>query len=423
MLNQRKIALDALLAVDKNFGYSNLVLSDIFKNNDVPQADRSFITALFYGVLDRRITLDYIISKFTSKPIKRIKPITLNSLRIALYQILYMKKVPESAAVNESVKLVKASKESYNAAFINAVLRNFLRNGIDLPDDNSVSSLEIRYSCPAWIIESFINDYGIDNAIRILEHSLSEPKTTLRINPLLISDDDFISRLKNSGISASLNRIPHAAVLEEGIDITVLPEYKEGLFHIEDLPSQIAVTKLALKAGESLLDLCAAPGGKTFTAAQDANNAAKITACDVFEHRVNLIKSGAKRLKLDNITAIQDDSTVFDKTLGKFDAVICDVPCSGLGVIRRKPEIKYKENLDIKELEAIQRKILINASGYLKPGGRLLYSTCTLRTGENEQIVRDFLSINNSITLEYEHTFLPNIDGTDGFYFALLKNR
>ena len=423
MLNQRKIALEALLAVNTNLGYSNLVLTDLFQKNNVPQADKKFITALFYGVLDREITLDYIISKFTAKPVNRIKPLTLCAIRIALFQILYMDKVPESAAVNESVKLVKSSKEGYNAAFVNAVLRNYLRTGINLPQDDSVNSLKIRYSCPEWIIESFIDDYGTENAIKILEHSLSEPKTALRINALHITDDEFFDKFKDSGIPLSRTKTPHAAILECGIDVADLKEYKEGLFHIEDLPSQIAVSKLSLKHSERLLDMCAAPGGKTFTAAQDAQNAAQIIACDLFEHRVNLIKAGAKRLKIDNITAKTGDSTVFDETVGKFDAVICDVPCSGLGVIRRKPEIKYKDNLDFDRLEVTQKKILENGIRYLKPGGRLLYSTCTLRKRENEQILSAMLSAHPDIELVYEHTFLPNIDGTDGFYFALLKSR
>ena len=422
MLNQRKIALEALLAVNEDSGYSNIVLSKFLSDNDVPRQDRAFISALYYGVLDRIITLDYIISAFTNKPVKRIKPLTLNSLRMAVFQIVYMDKVPDSAAVNEAVKLVKSSKENYNASFVNAVLRNILRTGVKLPEDNSAESLSVCYSCPAWIIESFIADYGIDNTVNILKHFLETPLITVRINPLLIGDEEFKECLSDCGIEAMFTEVPHAAILAEGVDLTALSQYRDGLFHVQDIPSQIAVSKLGLRAGESLLDMCAAPGGKTFTAAEIADDNAKIIACDVFPHRVELIATGAKRLNIKSITAKICDSSVFDQTLGLFDAVICDVPCSGLGVIRRKPEIKYKKDIRLDVLQDTQLKILSNGIKYLKPGGRLLYSTCTLRKAENEEIVRRCLNENEHIKLCLEHTFLPGIDGTDGFYFAILKS-
>lgn len=423
MLNQRNVALEALIAVGNDYGYSNLVLSDILKKHNVPQQEKPFITALFYGVLDRVITLDYIISQFSSGSLKRIKPITLNALRIGLFQIVYMDKIPESAAVNESVKLVKNSKEKYSAAFVNALLRNFLRGGSVIPQDNSLNSLSVRYSCPVWIIESLINDYGNDTALQILEHYLTAPKITIRVNTLAVTDDELLRKLVSRGIDARRAEFAHAIVFNDGIDVTGLPEYKDGLFHIEDLPSQIAVSELALSAGNSLLDMCAAPGGKTFTAAENAGDAVSITACDVFEHRVNLIKAGAKRLKIKNVSALLKDSTVFDDTLGMFDAVICDVPCSGLGVIRRKPDIKYKSALDFEGLRNTQTAILTNGMKYLKPGGTLLYSTCTLRKDENENTVRACLADRDDFNIEHEHTFLPGIDGTDGFYYAILKRR
>ncbi|MBO7519557.1 MAG: 16S rRNA (cytosine(967)-C(5))-methyltransferase RsmB, partial [Clostridia bacterium] len=368
-------------------------------------------------------TLDYIISLFIAKPIGRIKPVTLNALRMAIFQILYMDKVPVSAAVNESVKLVKYSKENYNASFVNAILRNFLRKGAVLPEDNSADSLKIRYSCPTWIIESLISDYGEDNAIKTLRHYLSAPQITLRINTTAITDVEFCQRMDENGTPVRLAEFPNAAILKDGVDVRQLETYKNGLFHIQDLPSQIAVSKLNLKVGERVLDMCAAPGGKTFTAAQYAQDSGRIVACDIFEHRVNLIVAGAQRLKLSNITCLLKDSSVYDKSLGSFDAVICDVPCSGLGVIRRKPEIKYKENLDLPELDSTQKKILSNGLKYLKPGGRLLYSTCTLRKAENEHIVRACLDKCAEYEVEYEHTFLPGVDGTDGFYFAIVRSR
>ena len=423
MVNARKIALDALVAVGKDYGYSNLVLQKALADNKIDYINKSFITALFYGVLDRMITLDYVISNFVNKPVHKILPVTLFSLRLAIFQILYMDKVPDSAAVDESVKLVKNSKERFNAGFVNAVLRNYLRQGAEFPKDDSIDSLKIRYSCPDWIIRSFIDDYGIETAISILEHFLTVPKITIRINSTLISDEALISELENAGINVKKCCIPHCVTFDGGVDIKSLKEYKKGYFHVQDMPSQIAVSKLFTVPCEQILDMCAAPGGKTFFAAECYGNAAQITACDIYEKRVSLITSAAKRLQLNNISGRVCDSTVFDENLGSFDAVICDVPCSGLGVIRRKPEIKYKTDLDFEELALTQTAIIENGVRYLKAGGRLLYSTCTLRRAENECIVSACLDKHPSLALEYEHTFLPDSDGTDGFYCAIIKSR
>lgn len=423
MINRRKVALDALIEVGENYGYSNLVLQKQFEKHRVENIDKPFITALFYGVLDRKITLEYVISQFSKGSINKIKPITLYALRLAVYQILYMDKVPDSAAVNESVKLVKFSKEKYNAAFVNGVLRSLLREGINFPKPDSPEALEIIYSCPKWIIESFIADYGYQNAVLILKHSLDVPEIVLRINTLKVSDEELIEKLVSSGFSVKPCDVAHAAVLDIGNDVKQLPGYAEGLFHIQDLPSQIAINKLGVLPDDSVIDLCAAPGGKSFTAAQYANNSDDLLACDVFEHRVQLIKSGAKRLGINSLKCIVHNSAVFDSGLGEFDKVICDVPCSGLGVIRRKPEIKYKVDLDLNELSATQISVLNNGLKYLKSGGKLLYSTCTLRKAENEDIVRACLKNLTDYDLDYEYTFLPGNTKTDGFYFAIIKRR
>lgn len=423
MINTRKIALEALLSVDKDLAYSNLVLKDVLSDNSVNTADKPFITALFYGVLDRKITLDYIISKFVKKPISKITPITLNALRIAVYQILYMDKVPESAAVNESVKLVKNSKEKFNSAFVNAVLRNYLRQSVKLPEDNSALSLSIRYSCPVWIINSFLNDYGEENTIGILEHFLTVPDITVRVNSIFVSDLEFEKAIESENLHAEKATINHAYHLKDGVDIKSLDCYIKGLFYVQDIQSQIAVSKLNITAGERVLDMCAAPGGKTFYAGISSGDGAFITACDIYEKRVNLIRQSASRLGLKNIEYRVCDSSTFNNSLGKFDAVICDVPCSGLGVIRRKPEIKYKEDLNLEQLKATQSAILENGLKYLKPGGRILYSTCTIRRAENEDIVRACLDKHSNYELKYEHTFLPTVDFTDGFYCAVIKSR
>ena len=422
MINQRKIALDALIAVGENYGYSNIVLNNALQSNGVSNEDKPFITALFYGVLDRRMTVDYCISRFLKKPLEKMAPVTLNALRLAVFQLLFMDRVPQSAAVNESVNLVKNSKERYNAAFTNAVLRSFLRNKPELPGDNSVSSLKIRYSCPEWIIESFINDYGTDETVVLLEHFLSVPKITVRVNTSAISETDFISALSGRGINVSRAELGGCVILDAGTDTQSLEEYKNGLFHVQDIPSQTAVKMLDIRTGDRVLDMCASPGGKSFTAAQYAL-CGQVVSCDIHENRVKLISDGAARLNLSNVTALVRDSRVFDETLGKFDKIICDAPCSGLGVIRRKPEIKYKKDIDLSLLQKTQREILNNAVNYLKDNGALLYSTCTLRRGENEETVDTFLESHSGFEKTFEHTFLPSTDSTDGFYCAVIKRR
>ncbi len=418
MANARKLAVKALMSVDVNGAYSNIALSEILSDADVTPADKSFATALFYGVLDRKITIDYVISRYVKTPVNKISTYTLQVLRISFYQILYMDKIPPSAAVNEAVKMIKSSKEKYNAAFVNGVLRNSLRNPVELPDDDSITSLSIRYSCPEWIVREFMDDYGVDTAKQLLCCALTAPPVILRTNVLKITSKQLVEELAQEGITACV--LENSTVKVEGaIDVKNSRCYKNGLFHVQDYACQQTAEILCPKAGERVLDMCAAPGGKTFTMAQLMENTGELVAADLYEKRVQLVRKGAKRLGLSCIRTVVSDATV-SSDMGSFDAILCDVPCSGLGVIRRKPEIKYKDTEDFGELESIQLKILTNAASYLKKGGRLLYSTCTVRRAENEGTVKAFLDKNTGYELQYQHTYMPHIDGTDGFYCALI---
>lgn len=419
MANARKNAIAALCEVERNGAYSNLLINK-YLTNDMSPNDRALCSALFYGVLDRKITIDYCISLFVSKPIKSIAPITLAALRIAIFQLLFMEKIPESAAVNESVNVIKFSKERFNVGFANAVLRNFLRVGFEYPKGDSVTALSVRYSCPVSIINSFISDYGKPTAISLLQKFLEVPSVILRVNNIKTDKETLYEILTESGTEIEFTKYPNALKVIGGIDIANDKAYKQGLYHIENFASQFAIQKLDLHEGESVLDLCAAPGGKSFTMAQMMNNQGKIISFDLYEKRAQLIEKGAKRLGIDIIDARQGDATVYNEALGTFDAVLCDVPCSGFGVIARKPEIKYKKTEDFSQLEEIQSKILGNAAKYVKSGGRLMYSTCTLRKAENENAVKSFLDKHSEYRLQYEHTFMPHIDGTDGFYCALM---
>lgn len=423
MANPRKTAVKVLIKIEKEGTYSNLALAEALKSADLTPQDKALATALIYGVLDRKITLDYILSRFLKNPINKTDDYTLAVLRSALYQIKYMDKIPESAAVNEAVKLMKASKFSRNAGFVNGVLRSVLRSGAELPDGDSPEDLSVKYSCPLWIAESFIKDYGTENAKQLLIESLKPAPTVLRVNTVKTDTETVKERLKGMGVEFKDGLLDNSLELTRGIDIAGNELYIDGSVYVQDYASQKAALTLNPKNGDRVLDMCAAPGGKTFTMAGLMENMGEIIACDLHPHRTELIKKSAKRLGLKNVKTTVADATVYDEKLGEFDCILCDVPCSGLGVLRRKPEIKYIKENSFEELQEIQLKIVKNALKYLKKGGRLLYSTCTLRCEENEKLVISLKKEYNNLYTIYEHTFMPHIDGTDGFYCALLEKR
>lgn len=416
MANARKVAVLALQKIFVDGAYSNIAVNSYLKETDLTPADKALATALIYGVLDRKITLDYVISSFVKTPIKKLSPFTLNVLRTALFQIMYMDKIPESAAVNEAVKLIKKSKESRNSGFVNAVLRNVLRAETLLPTGDTVKELSVIYSCPESIIESFINDYGKETTIILLNDALKPAPLTVRVNTVKTDISTFIEEMPDT-VAVEPDG---AVVINKGIDINNNDLFKKGHFFVQDTASQIAVALLSPKPNDRVLDMCAAPGGKSFSMALLMGNKGEIISCDIYDHKCELIKKSANRLELDIIKPTVQDGTVYNADLGEFDCVLCDVPCSGLGIIRRKPDIKYKDFSEFDGLLPIQRAILNNAKKYVKTGGKLLYSTCTLRKAENEEIVNEFLAQNSDFGLEYIHTFMPHIDGTDGFFCALL---
>ena len=414
MANARKTAVKVLAKIEKEGTYSNLGVPEALKNSELNPQDKSLATAIIYGVLDRKITLDYILAKFLKTPINKTEPFTLEVLRSALYQIKYMDKIPESAAVNEAVKIMKSSKFSRNSGFVNGVLRSVLRTDVEIPKGDDAKSLSVRYSCPLWIVESFLNDYGLENTKALLGESLKPAPTVLRINTVKADVSEIEKEYEINGNSVELTK---------GIDISNSELYKKGFVYAQDYASQKAVEVLNPKAGDRVLDVCAAPGGKSFTMANLMGNKGEILACDLYPHRVELIRKTAKRLGLDIIKTAIADATVYNPEFGEFDCILCDVPCSGLGVIRRKPEIKYNALPQLEELKNIQLSILRNAVKYLKKGGKLLYSTCTLRREENEKLVISFQKEYNDLCKVYEHTFMPHKDGTDGFYCALFEKR
>ena len=420
--NPRQLAVDALLKIELDKSYSNLLLNNFLSKSNLSSADKGLCTSIFYGVLDRRITIDYVLKKFITTPIKKVRPYTLTVLRSAIYQLMYMERIPSSAVVNESVKIIKKSDEAYNSGFVNGVLRSFLRDGVSLPNGNDINSISIMYSCPAQLVSLLIRDLGIADTKKFLEKSVEAPPIYIRANSNLTDIHKLCEQLSSKEIISDFTTVPNALCLKNLKNVDKLDEFKDGLFHIEDLSCQQALHTLDIKPDNNVLDICGAPGGKTFTASQMAH-LGQVVSCDLYEHRVKLIEDGAKRLRLSNITTCVQDATEYNTTLQLFDRVICDVPCSGIGVVRRKPDIKYKDINNLNDLICTQKKILENALKYLKTDGKLLYSTCTLNSDENRSVVDFVLSNNPSFEVIYEHTYLPHIDGGDGFYAAVIRKK
>ena len=416
--NARHIAASALKKVASDGAYSNIVLNNMLSDAELSKEDKALCTTIFYGTLDRLVTIDYYLKKLIKTPLKKVKPYTLAVMRSAVFQIKYLDKIPNSAAVNEAVSLVKRSKEGFNASFVNGVLRNLLRTETPLPNGKSINDISVRYSCPAHIVSMLIDDYGDDFTASFLESCLEPPPIYIRVNTLKTTTEKLILELSEKGVATKTTKEENALIIS-GCSVEGLDEYKNGLFFVQDLSCQLTVKSLEIESGSRVLDMCAAPGGKSFTAAMYAKDG-EVLSFDLYKQRVELIKSGAERLGIKNILASVGDATVFDNNIGSFDRIICDVPCSGIGVIRRKPDIKYNKAASFEELGEIQRRILENADRYLKVGGKLLYSTCTLNKKENRGNVDWFLSRHKNYSLCFEKTYCPQTDGSDGFYAAVL---
>ncbi len=418
-MNPRHIAAVALMKVTEEGAYSNLLLNSLLKEKRLEGADKALCTAIFYGTLDRLVTVDFYLKKLIKTPLKKLKPYTLAVLRTAVCQIKYMSKIPDSAAVNEAVKLIKSSKEGFNASFVNGVLRNLIRTDITLPTGNSIYDISVGYSCPDWIVSVLLRDYGPEFTKAFLENALLPPPIFARVNTLKTTADELIKDLEENGVKAE-KLSDTVLVLDLSGSVEELTSYKEGLFFVQDLSCQQAIEMLGINEDSRVLDLCAAPGGKSFNAAIRAKKG-RVVSCDLYEQRAGLIEKGADRLGLSNLTARTADGAVFDPELGLFDRIICDVPCSGLGVIRRKPDIKYKPQTSFEELISIQRDIISNAANYLEKGGKLLYSTCTLNRSENRENVDAFLASHPDYSLLCDKTFSPDLNNTDGFYAAIIQ--
>lgn len=432
MKTPRQIAAEMLMQVEQRKAWSNLMLDSQLEKYKLDSRDSAFVGALFYGVLERRITLDACLAVHVRQPIEKLSLAVLAALRLGVYQLLYMDSVPERAAVSESVEVVKHLRKAQAAGFVNGVLRSFLRAGkqVPIPAEPAAAALAVQYSCPQPLVELWLQGYGEICTRRILADSLGRPPIYLRVNTLLLTPEDLQLRLAAHGIEAvPASELAGCLMIQNAGALHTLPEYRQGLFHVQDKSSQLCALALDARPGMRVLDACAAPGGKSFTLFQLMQGQGELLAADLYEHRTHLTEKRAKEMQLTGIRAIAADMSVYDASLGLFDRVLCDVPCSGLGVIRRKPEIKYKDLAEFEELPNEQYKILETAAQYCKEGALLLYSTCTLNPAENRAVAGRFLQCHPEFTPyrlpavlggEYERTLAGELNA-DGFYMALFQ--
>lgn len=412
----REIALKILHDMEEDSSYSNLILDEYLNKNrnKLNTNDIGFISELVYGTVSWKLTIDYIVSRYSKIPLHKISKWIINILRIGVYQIIFLDKIPKSAAVNESVNLAR-KYGTKSSGFVNAILRK-----VDRKDYEEINDISIKYSMPNWLIQELKKDYSAEEVENICKACNLRPKTTIRINSLKISKEDFIKELENKEIDFEKTE------QQEFINIKVknianIDLYKKGCFTVQDISAGMTAKILNPISGETVLDACSAPGGKTTHLAEIMKNEGTILAWDLYESRLNLVKQNAERLGINIIqTEVKDASKKYDEFKEKFDRVLLDVPCLGIGVIKRKPDIKWQRRKeDIEAIVELQKKILEACSSYVKPNGYLVYSTCSILKDENEDVVEDFINRNSKWEIVEKHTILPN-ENQDGFFICKL---
>lgn len=436
-MKSRKLARQIIQRVLEEGAYSNLVLSNELNNIDIEDKDKGLITEIVYGTLRRKRTLDVLIGNFV-KDINLIDTTVLNILRVAIYQMYFLDKIPEYAACNEAVEEAKeVSLEASN--LVNGILRNYIKDEKEIVvPGNRIDELAYKFSFQPWMIRLFIKQYGEERTMKLMAGLNETPKVTVRVNEFKAEYDEVYEKLEEIGYNIEDGyACPEAIAIKGGKGIEDNQLFKEGLITVQDESAMLVAPLLDLKEGDKVLDLCAAPGGKTTHIAELLANSGEVLAFDLHENKLSLIEENAKRLGLNNIVCKAMDATKLNSDYISYgDKVLIDVPCSGLGIIRKKPEIKWnKTRQQLKDLVPIQREIMENAWQYLKPGGTLVYSTCTLNKEENEENLKWFLSKHNDAEIEKIYignnnnfiyngdgslTILPN-DSMDGFFIGKIK--
>lgn len=425
-VNERELVLDILLAVTRDGEFSHIALKNVLDNHQyLSKSGRAFVTRVTEGTLERMIELDYIIDQFSKVKVKKMKPVIRNLIRSAVYQMKYMDSVPDSAACNEAVKLAVKRGFSGLKGFVNGVLRSISRglNGVRWPDrqENRVLWLSVMYSMPEWIILQWLKEYPEETVEGMLQDFLREKPTSIRCNFSRCSREELAAELEGEGVKVTLHPENPAALYITGYDhLGALAAFREGKFQVQDVSSMEAARWAAPETGNRVIDVCAAPGGKALHLADLLQGSGLVEARDLTDYKVELIRENIRRSGMTNIRACCQDATVFDpQSEESADIVLADLPCSGLGVLGRKTDLKYRMTPEKEEsLAALQREILSVVRRYVKPGGRLIYSTCTIHREENQGNAAWFGRQFPEFTLVRDRQFLPGIDDSDGFYIA-----
>ena len=453
MKNTRETAFQVIYKVLEEEEHSHVVLRQTLKKEqDAEKRDRAFVTRLVEGTLEHLITIDYILNQVSKTPVKKMKPVLRMVLRMSVYQLLFMDSVPDSAVCNEAVKLVKSKGLQGLSGFANGVLRNVARNREEwstesfYPDKKKqpANYLSIRYSLPEWLCSYFVKEYGFVNAEKIAEGSLRNPKMTIRCNTAKITKNELKERLISQGFEVEDGIYAKDALYLTGYDmLEKIPEFEEGLFQVQDESSMLVAELSGLKAGNLVLDVCSAPGGKAVHAANllEALGGGTVISRDVSEKKTTLIKENTERMQAKNIVIQVADATKIDEAMiEKADVVIADLPCSGIGIMAKKPEIRYRMTAENqKELVKLQKEMLGVVHRYVKPGGILMYSTCTINKEENEENAKEICEkygfvpalnevvVPESLRAEIKEDgwlqLLPGLHACDGFFIARLKKK
>ena len=439
-MDAREVALLSLNACQRQGGWSDNILKKQLSQAGLDSRDGALATQLCFGVLQNQLLLDFYLSKFSNLPLKRMEGKVVQALRLGAYQMLFLTKIPHSAAVNRSVEMTRTHCKNPRApGMVNGILRSLERNLDNLPtipQTDPVSYLSVLYSTPEWIVKEFLLTLGEGETAKLLAANNTRPPITAMVNTVKTTPEALMEQLKEERVEAQ----PHpwledCLILSKTGDLERLKAFQEGLFYIQDPASRLAVQAAGAKPGMRVLDCCAAPGGKSFAAAIAMENQGEVISCDLHPHKKKLIQAGADRLGLSMVKPMTADGKVFRPEWEEaFDMVLVDAPCSGLGVIRKKPDIRYKDPEPLAGLPEIQKAILDNAQRYVRPGGVLLYSTCTVLCRENEQVAEDFLARHpdfkgEDFTLPGAigtseggmMTLWPHRHGTDGFFICKLR--
>lgn len=441
--NVREVALDVLLKIEKKQAYSNLLLNDTIKKSKLSDRDTALLTEIIYGTIQRRDTIDFYLQPYTKKA-KKMQDWVKVLLRLSIYQIVYLDKIPERAVVHEAVQIAKIRGHQGISGFVNGVLRNFLRNPLRSFSEirDPVERLAVETSHPLWLVKRWINVYGAQETEKMCQTNLLAPQVTVRVNKLKGSVEQIKNKLEEEGISVRRGNLAEDSFIVEKGNVLHTNCFKNGEVTIQDESSMLVARALAPEENSVVLDACAAPGGKTTHLAERMNNKGKIIACDLHEHKVKLIQNATNRLGISIIEANVLDARKASTTYREesFDYILVDAPCSGFGVVRRKPDLKWtKKEEDIFAIANIQQEILHAVSPLLKRGGRLVYSTCTIDPEENEQIVDQFVRDHSQFEFDEslvnrlpeklkvskrlktgQVTILPHDFDTDGFFIAAM---